>query len=117
MSLGPRSTRTAGLSVEIVGVPDELIRLFSKRRAQVVAGAAGLIAEKELTLGRSLTGDERAAAYQLAAYRSRAAKGEGAETTDHLRARWRAEATKVGRPPQQWIGALAALSLDLRSKK
>ena len=94
---------------EIVGVPDELIRLFSKRRAQVVAGAAGLIAEKELTLGRSLTGDERAAAYQLAAYRSRAAKGEGAETTDHLRARWRAEATKVGRPPQQWIGALAAL--------
>jgi len=101
---------------EIVGVPDELIRLFSKRRAQVEAGAAGLIAEKELALGRSLTADERAAAYQLAAYRSRAAKADVAETTGQLRARWRAEATKVGQPPQQWIGALASRRLRSRTE-
>jgi hypothetical protein len=33
--------------VEIVGVPDDLIRLFSKRRVQVETAAAGLIAEKQ----------------------------------------------------------------------
>ena len=101
---------------EIVGVPDGLIRLFSKRRAQVVAGAAGLIAEKERALGRSLTGDERAAVYQLAAYRSRAVKAEGAETTEGLRTRWRAEAAKAGQPPQRWIGALAGRRLRSRTE-
>jgi len=101
---------------EIVGVPDKLIRLFSKRRAQVVAGAAGLIAEKERALGRSLTGDERAAVYQLAAYRSRAAKGEGAETTEDLRARWRAEAVKVGQPPERWIGQLSGQRVRSRTE-
>ena len=58
----------------IVGVPDSLIREFSKRRAQVEATAARLVGEKEATLchlGRSLTGDERAAVFQLAAYQSR----------------------------------------------
>ena len=101
---------------EIAGVPDKLIRLFSKRRAQVEAGAAGLIAEKERALGRSLTGDERAAVFQLAAYRSRAAKGDAAETTDDLRARWRTEATKVGQPAQQWIGSLAGRRVRSRTE-
>ena len=101
---------------EIVGVPDKLVRLFSTRRAQVVAGAAGLIAERERALGRSLTGDERAAIFQLAAYRSRAAKGEGAETTEDLRARWRAEAAQAGQPPQEWIGALAGRRLRSRTE-
>ena len=92
---------------EIVGVPEELITQFSKRRAQVEGAAAGLIAEREAALGRSLTDDERAAVFQLAAYRSRAAKGEGGETTQELRARWRAEATAAGQPPERWIGRLA----------
>ncbi len=92
---------------EIVGVPDELIRLFSERRAQVEATAAGLIAEKERALGRSLTGDERAAVYQLAAYRSRAAKGDAGETTRQLRDRWRAEAAAAGHPTGRWLGQLS----------
>jgi hypothetical protein len=69
-------------------VPVELIRLFSKRRVQIDAAAAGLIAEKQALLGRSITGDERAAILQLAAYRSRAAKKDGGETTEEVRARW-----------------------------
>lgn len=101
---------------EIARVPDGLIRLFSRRRAQVVAGAAGLIAEKERALGRSLTGDERAAIFQLAAYQSRAAKHDAAETTDQLRARWRTEATKVGQPPHVWIGALSGRRLRSRTE-
>ncbi|HMC38947.1 MAG TPA: MobF family relaxase [Acidimicrobiales bacterium] len=90
-------------AAEIVGVPDGLIREFSKRRAQVEAAAAGLIAEREAALGRSLTGDERAAVLQLAAYRSRAAKRDGGETTAQLRARWRAEATAAGHRLENWL--------------
>lgn len=102
---------------EIVGVPDELIRLFSKRRAQVEASAARLIGEKEATLGRSLTDDERAAVFQLAAYQSRAAKSnDGGETTGQLRDRWQAEATKLGQPPEQWIGDLAGRRLRSRTE-
>jgi len=92
---------------EIVGVPDQLIRMFSKRRVQVEAAAADLVAEKEIALGRSLTGDERAALFQLAAYRSRAAKGDGGETTGELRSRWQREATAAGYPTRGWLGGLS----------
>ena len=91
---------------EIVGVPDRLIKVFSKRRAQVEAAAAGLVGERQAMLGRSLTGDEHAAVYQLAAYRSRAAKSEDGETTGGLRARWQSEAAAAGHPGGRWIGGL-----------
>jgi conjugative relaxase-like TrwC/TraI family protein len=96
---------------EIVGVPDQLIGLFSKRRAQVETAAAGLLGERQAVLGRSLTGDEKAALFQLAAYRSRAAKGDGGETTDQLRARWRAEATAAGHPSERWLSRPAGRQL------
>ena len=90
---------------EIEGVPDRLIREFSKRRVQVEAAAARLAGERESLLGRSLTGDERAAVFQLAAYQSRARKTkDGAETTAELKARWRAEAAAAGLPVQRWLG-------------
>jgi conjugative relaxase-like TrwC/TraI family protein len=90
---------------EIVGVPEGLIRKFSKRRAQVEAAAARLAGEREMLLGRSLTGDERAAVLQLAAYQSRAAKRrDGAETTAQLRARWRSEADGASLTVEGWLG-------------
>ncbi|HEX6394371.1 MAG TPA: MobF family relaxase [Acidimicrobiales bacterium] len=89
---------------EILGVPDSFIREFSKRRAQVEAAAAGLAGEKEAVLGRSLTGDERAAIFQLAAYQSRASKAERGETTAQLRARWRTEAAAMGGSTEEWLG-------------
>jgi conjugative relaxase-like TrwC/TraI family protein len=88
---------------EILGVPDRLVRLFSKRRAQVEATAARLAGEKEAALGRSLTGNERAAVLQLAAYRSRSAKADGGETTTGLRERWAEEATAAGEPAERWL--------------
>jgi conjugative relaxase-like TrwC/TraI family protein len=94
-------------AAEIVGVPDQLVRRFSKRRAQVETAAAGLIAEKQAALGRSLTGDERAGLFQLAAYRSRAAKRDGGETTGQLRDRWRAEADAGGHRLEDWLGSLS----------
>ena len=85
-------------------VPDGLIRQFSKRRAQVEAAAARLAGEREAALGRSLTSDERAAVYQIAAYQSRAAKSkDGAETTAQLKARWRSEAAAAGLPVEGWL--------------
>jgi conjugative relaxase-like TrwC/TraI family protein len=102
---------------ELVGVPEGLITLFSKRRAEVEAAAAGLISEKEAVLGRSLTNDERAAVYQVAAYRSRAAKGDGGETTGQLRARWTAEATGAGHPPEGWVGRLAGRRVPSRTER
>jgi conjugative relaxase-like TrwC/TraI family protein len=101
---------------EIVGVPNKLIRKFSKRRAQVEGAAAGLIAEKEATLGRSLTGDERAALLQLAAYRSRAAKGDSGETTDELRGRWRAEAAAAGHRLDQWLREVSPRRVRTRTE-
>jgi conjugative relaxase-like TrwC/TraI family protein len=102
---------------EILGVPEGLVTMFSKRRAQVEAAAAGLIAEKEVVLGRSLTDDERAAVYQLAAYRSRAAKGDGGETTGQLRTRWTAEASGAGQPPERWVGRLAGRPVLSRTER
>jgi conjugative relaxase-like TrwC/TraI family protein len=89
---------------EIVGVPEPLIRLFSKRRVQVEAVAARLVGEREALLGRSLTGDERAETYQRAAYQTRASKTEGGLTTSGLRHRWRAEAASDGMPSECWLG-------------
>ena len=116
---GLRAELTARLGVEwtpvdasgaadIIGVPPELAEHFSKRRAQVEARGAVLVAQREATLGRSLNASERATAYQLAAYQSRAAKAKpkGGEQTEQLRECWRLEATNAGYPPEAWLGPL-----------
>ena len=90
-------------AAEVVGVPPELVEHFSKRRAQVEARAATMIAEREASLGRSLSASERAGTFQLAAYKSRSAKPEGGERTEQLRQRWRYEATEAGYPPEAWL--------------
>ncbi len=90
-------------AAEVAGVPAGLVEHFSSRRAQVEARAAQMVGAKEAMLGRSLGGGERAALFQLAAYRSRAAKVEGGETTEELRARWRREATEAGHDPDRWL--------------
>jgi conjugative relaxase-like TrwC/TraI family protein len=114
-----RAELTAGLGVawtpvdadgaaESVGVPDELIAAFSKRRAQVEATARRLVAEREVVLGRSLTGGERAVIYQRAAYQSRAVKAEKGKSIEQLRARWKAEAESVMGDPEEWISRVLA---------
>jgi hypothetical protein len=57
-------------------------------------------------LGRSLGASERAAAYQLAAYQSRAVKAKGGETTAELRERWYQEAIGAGHDPSDWMAAV-----------
>ena len=89
---------------EIEGVPSALAELWSKRRHDVEIAGRELIAEREAALGRSLNGSERAQSLQIAAYRTRAPKVTGEESTEALRAHWRAESRAWGFPPEEWLG-------------
>jgi TrwC relaxase len=62
---------------EVVGVPNELRALFSKRAAAVEARARELIAEAEAKLGRALTPKGRRRIYEVAVLETRAAKARG----------------------------------------
>jgi hypothetical protein len=98
---------------EIEGVPEALVAGFSKRRTQVMARGDGLTAEREAALGRSLTGSERAAVFQLAAYQTREAKEDGAYSTEELRARWLEQAVGFGSDPEAWLPAVLVPSASI----
>src|SRR5205807_6530721 len=88
---------------EIRGVPRELTERWSRRREEVEAEGRRIVAQQEAALGRSLSSAERAQAYQRAAYRTRAPKVTGEESTESLRARWAAEARAWGQGPERWL--------------
>jgi len=79
---------------EIAGVPDRLLRLWSKRTVQVLAEAGPVIARYEDTLGRALTSAERTAVTKVAVLKTR----PGKERVDivALSERWRREAAGAG---------------------
>jgi conjugative relaxase-like TrwC/TraI family protein len=91
---------------DLVGVPAELRRSFSARRAEVEAEAARRVAAAEASRGRPLSPPERAEAYQQAAYATRAPKGAEDHTTAQLRARWLVEARAAGHAPEAWLGGV-----------
>jgi conjugative relaxase-like TrwC/TraI family protein len=88
---------------EIEGVPQVLVEAWSSRRKAVEEMGSQLVAEREAGLGRELSPSERATAYQLAAYRTRAPKVESDTPTAELTARWRDEARAWGQEPEQWL--------------
>ena len=88
---------------DIVGVPEDLCRHFSSRRREIEAAGAVRVATAEARLGRALTADERAEAYQLATLATRPAKEHDAEATESLVERWVAEAAAFGRSPESWL--------------
>jgi conjugative relaxase-like TrwC/TraI family protein len=89
---------------EIEGVPSALAELWSKRRRDVEIAGRELIAQREATLGRSLSSSERAESLQIAAYRTRAPKVTGEESTEALRAHWQEESRAWGFAPTEWLG-------------
>jgi conjugative relaxase-like TrwC/TraI family protein len=92
---------------EIVGVPNVLCGLFSKRAAAVEARARELIAEAEATLGRELTPKGRRRIYEVAVLETRTAKERGGEPDEGLFDRWRSEAiAAAGCGPERWLGAV-----------
>jgi conjugative relaxase-like TrwC/TraI family protein len=88
---------------EIVGVPDELCALFSKRAAAVEARARELIAEAEAKLGRELTPKGRRRFYEVAVLETRTPKEHEGEVDEGLFDRWRSESIAAGCDPEQWL--------------
>jgi conjugative relaxase-like TrwC/TraI family protein len=91
---------------EIVGVPDELRALFSKRAAVVEARARELIAQAEAKLGRELTPKGRRRIYEVAVLETRTAKEHDGELDEGVFDRWRSEAIAAGCDPEQWVEAV-----------
>ncbi|MGH9166150.1 MAG: MobF family relaxase, partial [Acidimicrobiales bacterium] len=89
---------------DIVGVPEDLCRHFSSRRREIEVAGALRVASAEARLGRSLTADERAEAFQVATFATRPAKGREAEATESLIERWMADAAAFGQSPENWLG-------------
>ena len=76
---------------ELAGIPDRPIRLWSSRRAQVVARFERMLDAWHTNTGRSPTRAERAAMLSQATLRSRQAKTRGADVDLHER--WRTQLT------------------------
>jgi hypothetical protein len=103
-SLGVRWTAVDDNGIaEIEGVPEVLVEQWSTRRKAVEEMGSQLAAEREAKLGRELSASERATAFQLAAYRTRAPKVESDTPTAELTARWREEARAWGQDPELWL--------------
>jgi conjugative relaxase-like TrwC/TraI family protein len=84
---------------DIFGVPDELLKLWSKRTARIDAEAGPKIAEYEKLLGRSLSPSERVGVVKTAVLKTRARKQH--PELSALHATWTAEATRVGWTPDR----------------
>ncbi|HWH00411.1 MAG TPA: MobF family relaxase, partial [Pilimelia sp.] len=95
---------------DIAGVPDELLKVWSKRAATVDAEAAPKVAEYENLLGRTLTSSERIGVVKTAVLKTRARK-QHAELSA-LHATWKVEAARVGWTPDR-IGRAVRLRTAL----
>ena len=85
---------------DIAGVPEELLKLWSKRTAKIDAEAGPKIAEYEKLLGRTLSSSERTGVVKTAVLKTRARK-QHAELSA-LHATWKAEAARAGWTPD-WL--------------
>src|SRR5487761_776717 len=93
-------------AAEIEGVPPLLLDYWSARRHELKALGDELIASRSAEVGRTLSSNERAECFQIAAYRTRAAKVDADTPTEQLRGHWRAEAEAWGLGPETWTADL-----------
>ena len=84
---------------DIVGVPEALLKLWSKRTEAIEAEAGPKIAEYEKLLGRTLTRAERIRVVKIAVLKTRPGKTHPEITT--LQATWTAEAAQIGWTPDR----------------
>jgi hypothetical protein len=84
---------------DLAGVPDELLKLWSKRTASIDAEARPKIAEYEKILGRTLSSSERVGVVKTAVLKTRAAKQHGQLSALH--ATWTGEAAQAGWTPDR----------------
>ncbi len=89
---------------EIFAVPAGLLKMWSKRTAQIETEASARIGEYENSLGRSLSPNERTAVTKTAVLKTRPAKSVHDAGT--LQERWYAEAVAGGFDPGQLMHAV-----------
>ena len=89
---------------DIVGVPAELLKLWSKRTTTIDAEALPKIAEYEQLLGRTLSRAERAAVLKTAVLKTRPGKTHPEASTLH--ATWTEEAAQAGWSPDRLLGVV-----------
>ncbi len=95
---------------EIVGLPRELLEVFSKRAGQVDAALAAKVGEFRHREGRDPTAWERAALCREASADTRAHKtGNG---VGDLRTRWAAEAAELDWTPSRLVAAIDAAAVE-----
>ncbi len=86
---------------EIFGIPAGLVKLWSKRTAQIEPEAATKIAEYESSLGRSLTSAEQAAVTKAAVLKTRPGKTHPDPAT--LAQSWAVEAERAGYRREEFV--------------
>jgi conjugative relaxase-like TrwC/TraI family protein len=84
---------------DIVAMPEELLKLWSKRTAKIDAEAGPIIAEYEKLLGRTLRSSERTGVVKTAVLKTRARKQH--PELSALHATWTAEAAHLGWSPDR----------------
>ncbi|WP_028985088.1 MobF family relaxase [Sporichthya polymorpha] len=95
---------------EIAGIPAGLLKLWSKRAAQIEPEAAVKIAEYENSLGRSLTSAEQAAVTKAAVLKTRPGKTHPDQAT--LGQAWADEAERAGYRREEILANVRAAAVD-----
>ncbi len=93
---------------EILGMPTDLCKLWSKRTTAIDAEAAPKIIEYERLLGRTLSRAERAAVVKTAVLKTR--PGKTHPEPQSLQQGWTAEAARAGWTPEQVLRAVGPLN-------
>jgi len=96
---------------EILGVPEKLLSLWSKRTAQIDGEAAPKIAEYEDILGRTLTAAERVNVVKTAVLKTR--PGKDHPELSALHGHWTDEAAQAGYTSEQLLAAVRAAAISV----
>lgn len=96
---------------EILGVPEELLSLWSKRTTQIDGEAEPKIAEYEKILGRALTPAERVNVVKTAVLKTRPGKDHPELSTLH--GHWTAEAEQAGWSSEQLLAVVRAAAASV----
>jgi conjugative relaxase-like TrwC/TraI family protein len=97
---------------DIAGVPEGLVRSWSKRRRAIERDARERIARREVDVGRPVTDAERRELYQQATLDTRGHKDHDAESAPTLHDRWRQEAADAGFEASRWLPAVLEARID-----
>jgi len=96
---------------EILGVPEQLPSLWSKRTAQIDSEAAPKVAEYEKLLGRTLTPSERVNVVKTAVLKTR--PGKEHPELSALHGHWTTEAEQAGFTSEQLLTSVRAAALSV----